>query len=380
MVYRKIFDRSFLVVAIVLMVFFLIPTDTEAARIPDLTAKAAILVDEGSGRILYDRSADQSRPQASLTKIMTALLVLENGDLDKTVIVSKHAEETGESSIWLEEGETFSRDELLYALMLPSANDAAVALAESIAGSEESFAELMNKRARELGLSKTHFMNPHGLHAEEHYTSASDLASLTRAAMQIPKFREVTSTQFMELPWPGHEWERALFNTNKLLTRYQGAMGVKTGYTRQAGCCLTGAAEREGMTLIGVIMDSTDMYGDMEKLLDYGFDNYQVKAIPRKDKTSLVKVNKGASQSVLAELERDVSVVLLPDELSKLTFKTDLVKNVQAPVKKGDILGKAKIVLNGEELEQVNYIAKESVPKKPTLWMTIAGWFASLFS
>jgi len=191
-------------------------------ELPDIQAKAAILMDEGSGRVIYAKNAHQQLPPASLTKIMTAILVIENGDLDQKVSVSRYAAETGESSIWLEEGEVLTRKDLLYALMLVSANDAAVALAESVAGSESAFVEKMNKRARELHLSHTHFVNPHGLQDQEHYSSAYDLAVITREGMRYHLFREVVATREKYLPWPGHPWQRALLNKKQAACQVSG--------------------------------------------------------------------------------------------------------------------------------------------------------------
>ena len=380
MICRKIFNRTYLVIFVAIILFLSFQPKSEAAEIPDISAKAAILMDESSGRVLLAKDVHQRMPQASLTKIMTALLVVEHGDLDKQVVVSKHAEETGESSIWLEEGEVLSRNDLLYGLMLASANDAAVALAESVAGSEELFVRQMNNRARELNLSDTHFANPHGLDAEGHYSSAFDLASLAREGMKNPLFRDVIDTKEMNLPWPGHSWERALFNKNKLITRYQGARGVKTGYTRTAGCCLVGAAQRGDLKLISVVMNSSDIYSDTEKLLDYGFNNYEMVAVAEKDKVNGVNVKDGTSKSVVVKLEKDPTVAVLPTEKSQISFKTEIAEEVQAPVEKGDVLGKVKVILNGQEIDQINYIAQESVPKKPPFWMAIINWFISLFS
>lgn len=290
-----------------IFVFFLLVSfqpKAEAASTVDISAKAAILMDEESGRVLFAENAEQRLPQASLTKIMTALLVIENGDLHKDVVISKNAEETGESSIWLEEGEVLSRNQLLYALMLPSANDAAVALAESVAGSEQEFVSQMNERARELSLKNTHFANPHGLDAEGHYSSAFDLASLTREGLEDPLFRDVVTTKEMSIPWPGHDWERALINRNQLLNRYQGSRGVKTGYTSNAGCCLVGAAQRGDMKLITVVMNSYDMYGDTERLLNYGFDNYEMDVLEESNQTYQVKVSGGTDEIVNCLMRR----------------------------------------------------------------------------
>jgi D-alanyl-D-alanine carboxypeptidase (penicillin-binding protein 5/6) len=366
-----------------IFVFFLLVSfqpKAEAASTVDISAKAAILMDEESGRVLFAENAEQRLPQASLTKIMTALLVIENGDLHKDVVISKNAEETGESSIWLEEGEVLSRNQLLYALMLPSANDAAVALAESVAGSEQEFVSQMNERTRELSLKNTHFANPHGLDAEGHYSSAFDLASLTREGLEDPLFRDVVTTKEMSIPWPGHDWERALINRNQLLNRYQGSRGVKTGYTSNAGCCLVGAAQRGDMKLITVVMNSYDMYGDTERLLNYGFDNYEMDVLEESNQTYQVKVSGGTDEIVSVKPERQIAVAVLPDEKGQLSIKTELVEQVEAPVKKGAVLGKGTILLNDKKIDEINYIAQEDVAKKPPFWIAFVNWFRSLFS
>ncbi|MGD0154050.1 MAG: serine hydrolase, partial [Thermacetogeniaceae bacterium] len=198
-----------------------------------IQAKAVVLLDEGSGRVLYSKNPSERLPIASLTKIMTALLVLENGDLDQKVYISRRAAETGESTIWLEPGEIFSRKELLYALLLSSANDAATALSESLAGTEDNFVAMMNRRGQELQLGDTHFSNAHGLDAPDHYSSAYDLAVLSRQAMANSFFEQVVATKTTTLPWVGHPWPRFLINKNRLLFRYSGANGIKTGYTKK---------------------------------------------------------------------------------------------------------------------------------------------------
>lgn len=372
-------NRTLWLFIFVFFLFIFFQPRAEAVSAVDISAKAAILMDEESGRVLFAENAEQRLPQASLTKIMTALLVIENGDLDKNVVISKNAEETGESSIWLEEGEVLSRNELLYALMLPSANDAAVALAESVAGSEQKFVSQMNERARELSLKNTHFANPHGLDAEGHYTSAFDLASLTREGLENPLFSDVVTTKEMRIPWPGHDWERALINRNQLLNRYQGSRGVKTGYTSNAGCCLVGAAQRGDMKLITVVMNSCDMYGDTEKLLNYGFDNYEMDVLEEADQTYQVKVSGGTDEIVSAKPERQMAVAVLPAEKGQLSIKTEMAEQVKAPVKKGAVLGKGTILLNGKEIDEINYIAQEDVTKKPPFWIAFSNWFRSLF-
>ena len=380
MICGKKLKSTYLLLFVVFFMYFFFQSNAEAAETPNISAKAAILMDETSGRILFAKDAHKRLPQASLTKIMTALLVIEHGDLDKQVVVSKHAAETGESSIWLEEGEVLSRRELLYSLMLASANDAAVALSESVAGSEELFVRQMNNRVRELNLSNTHFANPHGLDAENHYSSAFDLASLAREGLKNPLFGKVVSTKEMGIPWPGHPWERCFPNRNKVITRYQGARGVKTGFTNKAGCCLVGAAQRGDLKLISVVLNSADIYSDTEKLLDYGFNNYEMVVLEENDKVNQINVIKGAGDFVPVKLEREAAAAVLPAEKANLSFKTELAETVQAPVKKGEVLGKVRVILNGEEIDQINYLAQEDVEKKPPFWMAIINWFQSLFS
>jgi D-alanyl-D-alanine carboxypeptidase (penicillin-binding protein 5/6) len=388
----KMRSRIYKTLSVLFATFFLItalnislPQRGEAAagmlpELPDIQAKAAILMDEGSGRILYAKNAHLQLPPASLTKIMTAILVIENGDLDQKVSVSRYAAETGESSIWLEEGEVLTRRELLYALMLVSANDAAVALAESVAGSEGAFVEKMNSRAGELQLSNTHFVNPHGLQDQEHYSSAYDLAVITREGMRYHLFREVVATREKYLPWPGHPWQRALINKNRLLSRYQGATGVKTGYTRQAGNCLVGAAQRGNLRLIAVVLNSPQVYEDTEKLLDYGFQNYQAVILQKREQAgSRLPVRKGERRFVKVAPQQDVIVAVNPEEKKHLSYRIELVRNVEAPVKKGEVLGTGRILLRGKEIGSVELLAEESVSLKPPLWQVICSWLWSLF-
>jgi serine-type D-Ala-D-Ala carboxypeptidase (penicillin-binding protein 5/6) len=205
---------------------------------------------------------------------MTAILALEAGNLKDVVVTSPRAAATGGSSIWLEEGEEKSLEELLYGLMLRSGNDAAVAIAEHIAGDESSYAQMMTRRSQELGARNTSFQNPHGLHHNEHYTTAYDFSRIAAHAMGISKFKEIIATEHTIISWPGHPWERHLYNQNKLLEIYPGAEGIKTGWTTPAGRCFVGAATREGRRLIVVLLNAPSMWEDAVALLDYGYNNY----------------------------------------------------------------------------------------------------------
>ena len=232
---------------------------------PQVSAKSAALLDGTTGECLYEKNGDQRALIASTTKIMTGLLVCEAGDLDRTVTVPETAAGTEGSSMYLKSGETLTRRELLYGMMLHSGNDAALTLAISISGSEAAFVRQMNRRACALNLIQTHFANPHGLDSGENYSTALDLARLAQAALQNEQFRAVVSTKTITCAG------RTLTNHNKLLWRYDGCIGVKTGYTRHAGRILVSAAERGGRMLIAVTISDPDDWRDHVSLLDYGF-------------------------------------------------------------------------------------------------------------
>ena len=232
---------------------------------PQVSAKSAALLDGTTGECLCEKNGDQRALIASTTKIMTGLLVCEAGDLDRTVTVPETAAGTEGSSMYLKSGETLTRRELLYGMMLHSGNDAALTLAISVSGSEAAFVRQMNRRACALNLTQTHFANPHGLDSGENYSTALDLARLAQAALQNEQFRAVVSTKTITCAG------RTLTNHNKLLWRYDGCIGVKTGYTRHAGRILVSAAERGGRMLIAVTISDPDDWRDHVSLLDYGF-------------------------------------------------------------------------------------------------------------
>ena len=232
---------------------------------PQVSAKSAALLDGTTGEFLYEKNGDQRALIASTTKIMTGLLVCEAGDLGRTVTVPETAAGTEGSSMYLKSGETLTRRELLYGMMLHSGNDAALTLAISVSGSEAAFVRQMNRRACALNLTQTHFANPHGLDSGENYSTALDLARLAQAALQNEQFRAVVSTKTITCAG------RTLTNHNKLLWRYDGCIGVKTGYTRHAGRILVSAAERGGRMLIAVTISDPDDWRDHVSLLDYGF-------------------------------------------------------------------------------------------------------------
>lgn len=333
---------------------------------PQIAAKAAVLMDASSGRVLYEVNARQRMSPASVTKIMTGLIVAEKGDLNREVTISQIAADTPENSVWLEPGEKLTREQLLYACMLHSANDAAVALAESTAGSEKNFVELMNRRAEQLGMKDTHFDNPHGLETETHYTSAYDLALVSREALNNTAFRKVVATKTKTIPWTGRDYDRLLINQNRLLYRYEDAIGIKTGYTKQAGNCVVGAAQKGSLLLIAVALNSASVYQDLEQMLDYGFTQYHKETIRSSKELSVsVPVENGLEKTLIARPKTDLTVAVTAKEQSQLSYKVYPRQQVTAPVKKGQILGNCVMYLAGQEVGRVDLLATASVAKKP---------------
>ncbi|NMO96932.1 D-alanyl-D-alanine carboxypeptidase family protein [Paenibacillus lemnae] len=245
-------------------------------------AQAAALIDVTSGRLLYSKEGDKRMRIASLTKIMTAIVAIEHGKLKDQVKVSKHAFAKEGSSLFLKLGEEMMLEHLLYGLMLRSGNDAASAIAEHVGGSEEGFVMLMNKKAEELGLEHSHFMNPHGLDHDDHYSTANDMARLTAYALQNPVFREIVKTEKKTAPNPNESWDYKWSNKNKMLRLYDGADGVKTGYTKKAFRCLVSSATRNGQQLAAVTLNDGDDWNDHAHLLDYGFEHFPLKTMIQK--------------------------------------------------------------------------------------------------
>jgi len=283
--YRKLHLHRLNQISSTLIFFLLAIVPTSAwsfAPDEDLTARAALLMDAASGKVLYQKEADLRLPPASTTKIMTAILTLESGrKLKDLLTVSKADTRVPASKLYLRPGQTITIEDLLYALLLSSANDASLVLAEGIGGSVDNFTELMTKRAHELGAINSHFSNPHGLTAPDHYSTARDLAVLFRYAMKNPIFREIVQTRISSVSSNSVVRKKlvarriSVRNHNRLLWNFDGALGGKTGYTAAAQKCFVGAVARNGVTLIVAVLGSRDQWGDTKRLLEYGFDNYE---------------------------------------------------------------------------------------------------------
>lgn len=372
--------RKLTIVLVINILCVLFISFSAAAALPPINASSAILMDAKTGRVLYEKSAHDRRAQASTTKMMTAIVGIENGSLEDIYTVSENAAHTGGSSMNLSPGEKQSLENLLYGLMLRSGNDAAVAIAENTAGSVEAFVEMMNKKAKEIGAKNTHFMNPHGLDMDEHYSTAYDLALIARYGLSNPTFAQIVKTQKKVVPWPGFEWDRVLYNKNKMLASFEGADGVKTGYTNNAGRTLVSSATRESWQLIAVVMNSPSMWEESSALLNYGFSEY--KPVIFADKARIIRslpVKGGVKSFVDAIPGGEVVVPLTKDEEKKAAFKVTLPETLEAPVKAGEKLGEASVIINGEVVFSVDLVAKEEIPKKP-FFLQIVSNVVSLFT
>jgi len=343
-----------------------------AGEVPNVAAAAAVLIDAASGRVIFEMNAHQRLPQASTTKITTAIVAIEQEkDLQKKVRVPDDFVNPGEAGIWLEAGEEQTVEGLLHAMMLRSANDAAAMLAIDVGGSEAGFAQLMNKKVQEMGLQDTHYMNPHGLHHPDHYSSAYDLAMLAREGMKYPLFRKLVVTERFVLPWGNHEYSRVVYNHNRLLTRYPDADGVKTGYTKEAGSCLVGSATRDGLQLIAVVLDASLMYDQVAALLDYGFANYQLEPVLDSGKMmGKIPVSHGRQSEITVVASRSISAALRRSGDDQVDQVVELPDILDAPVEAGQVVGTVSLKIDEATTTQVDLVAVESVARKP-------GWLSA---
>ncbi len=334
----------------------------------DINAKSAILMEVNTGEILYEDNANEKVSPASITKIMSLLLIMEAIDdsritLETQVTTSEHAASMGGSQIWLEPGEVMTVHELLKATVIASANDATVALAELLYGSEETFVDKMNEKAKALKLENTNFKNCSGLDAEGHYTSAHDVAVVS---CELLKHKLITeySTVWMDSLRGG---ESELVNTNKLVKFYSGCTGLKTGTTSSAGCCLSASACRDGMELVAVVMGSptsNDRFNGARKMLDYGFANYEFKTIVGEvGEDSFVKVKQGVQKTVFAVAQDNLHLLLKKGSAKEIEQTVFYNENLTAPVYKNDEVGLISVKIDGKEVGAIKLVAAKDVKK-----------------
>ena len=332
---------------------------------PPIKASSALLMDAVSGQVLYSRNADIPRPMASTTKIMTALLFCEAVPETAIITASERAAATRESSLHLKKGETLTAHDLLRAMLLRSANDACVAAAEHIAGSEAAFAERMNAKAKELGCQHTHFVNSHGLHDDLHYTTARDLALIARAAMREPRIAETVGTQRCRITRSIDHDDVTLRNHSHFLGKFPGADGIKTGYTKPAGHCYVGSATEKNWRLISVVLHSPDYVGETSALMKFGFARFAPHLLVKaNDPVASVKVANGEISEVTAVAAQNLQYVAAKSAVSAYTTQTR-IQPLTAPVLAGSPIGTIEVVSNGQVISSVALVAKEAAAINP---------------
>ncbi len=343
--------------AFVLLLAF--PFRASAAEV-DTQAASAVLIEASTGKVLYAKAAHEKLPMASTTKVMTAILTIEHCALSEMATVSREAYGTEGSSIYLELEEKISVEDLLYGLMLASGNDAAVTLAIHVAGSVEAFAQLMNEKAKEIGALNTNFVTPNGLHDGAHYTTAYDLALISAYALKNETFQTIVGTTYHRTTTGN--LQRTFKNKNKILWQYEGGNGVKTGYTKAAGKCLSFAAKRDGMQLVGVVLNCPDMFNNAIRMLDYGFANYEmVKAIGAGDVIARARVAAGIKNVLELVASEDIMIPVEKGANASIQSRVVIDEGIHAPILAGDKLGSVELYEGNKLLAVRPLVAKDGV-------------------
>lgn len=344
---------------------------------PQINSRIALIYDRASGKIMYEKNGNKQTPMASTTKIMTAIVVLENANLKDVVTIDSKAAGMGGSRLGLKKNDKITVNDLLYGLMLRSGNDAAVALANHVGGSIEGFAEMMNAKAKEMGLTNSHFVVPHGLDNEGHYTTAYELAKMADYALQIEKFKEIVSTYSTTITINGYP--KAINNTNKLLGSVAGVYGVKTGFTNGAGRCLVAACERDNLDIITVIIGAdtnNQRTEDSKELIEYAYKEFEVVGIKeilemqweqwKAINQGRIYVEKGVKNNVellLEELPYE-NMAIAKTEVDKIEIEVNSIFYLEAPVQQNKIIGNVKVMVNGETVDVLDIMVKNEVRKR----------------
>ena len=361
--------RKTLICMVLFFVLLVSLAPTAGAEEPQIAGETAALIDAQSGMLLYGKEAHKKMYPASTTKVLTALVALEKAKLNDLVTIGANPIHAGGTSIWLAEGEKLSLEELLYALLLNSANDAGVAIAEHVAGSEEEFAKLLNEKALKLGAKDTHFTNPHGMPNEKHYSTAYDMALIGREALKNQDLRKIVTTVHHEIPRTDPEAQKYLFNHNKLLWSktfgYEGATGLKTGYTVEAGQCIIASAKRDGRELIAVVLrtEGNNLWYDASKLLDYGFNDFQNRQLIYRGKVMANLPVKYGKTTVNLVASSDYFHTFPKQGARDLQMSTEPLEEIVAPVSKGQVLGKVVLKDGEKPVATVNLVAAEDVQR-----------------
>ncbi len=358
------------IISSVFLFFFLI-SGVKAEELAQ-NAESAILLEVSTGKVIYEKNADKKLAPASMTKVMSMLLIMEAIDSGKLnfedeVVISDNASKMGGSQIFLQTGEKYKVQELLKGIAIASGNDAVVAMAEKVSGSLSSFVEAMNNKANALGLKNTHFDNPHGLESENHYTTARDMSIMAKELLKHEKILEFTSIyeDYLKKPDGSSIW---LVNTNRLVRFYEGVDGLKTGFTDQAGYCITTTAKRKDMRLLSVVMnvETSDLRSkDTVNMLNYGFNTYKLDILLPKDKDlGEAKIEKGHQKTTKLFIEQDVTILSkVTDDQEEFTYNL-LVDDLKAPIPNGDIVGSLEVIdKEGNIVKEVDVVVKEEIKK-----------------
>lgn len=384
---RKIIMKFFSI--FIIAVFLGSSTIVSQAESFDIDAKAGILIDASTGTILYEKNIHEALPPASVTKIMTMLLTMEALDsnkitLEDKVVISERASSMGGTQIYVEPGETKTVEDLMKAIAIRSANDASVAIAEYIAGSEEIFVEKMNNRAKELGMKDTYFVNTNGLPAEGHVTSAYDISLMSRELLKHVKVQKWLTTWMDTVEvGRGATSTQELVNTNKLIRTYEGANGIKTGSTAEAKYCLSASATRGNNTFIAVILaapTSPIRFSEAAKLLDYGFANFNTIKVVEKDASlGNIKVEKGKTSEINVTTDDSLNVLVKKGEESKVKKEIIIPQLIKAPVMKGEKIGEIIVTLEGQEMGKMDLVSAETI-KEASIFDILGRMFQKMIS
>ncbi|MBP2640877.1 MAG: Serine-type D-Ala-D-Ala carboxypeptidase [Firmicutes bacterium] len=368
--------KGFIIFLIISFIFpqFALGATKQTAN-PDLSSKAAIVMEASTGKVLFAYNAEVRNFPASTTKMMTLLTALENGNMNEIVTTSQNAAGVEGSSLWLSPGEKLKLVELLYGMMLISGNDATVAVAEHISGTTDAFARLMTQKAHAIGAVHTNFTNTSGLPDPNHYTTAHDLAKIAAYGFRNPLFAQIVSTKHAVIPWAGKNFGRDLYNENKMLWNYDGANGVKTGYTEAAGPCLVSSAKRGNIQLVAVVLDSNRMWLDSKALLDYGFSKIETQLLYRQSEViKSIRVKDGVDDFLPLAVAEDVVLPVSLGDREDFTAIVEAPQKYSAPISAGQPIGSIKLLYRGQTYGSVDLLAAQTIERKSLfgkLWTSL---------
>lgn len=373
-------------IAVGFLIFILMigyPTQLAHAQELGVSAKAAIVYCADNGKVLFGKNETERLSMASTTKIMTAMLTLEAAQADnREVTITQEMVAVEGSSMGLKPGNVVTLEALAQGMLLSSGNDAANAAALTLAGSQEEFAAMMNEKAAQIGMANTHFVTPSGLDDDNHYTTAYDMALLAAYAMEFPSFQEIASQRSMQVQFINPPIKVTLSNHNRLLSMYEGCIGVKTGFTKKSGRCLVSCAERDGVRLIAVTLNAPDDWNDHQNMLNYGFSQVKSVALDHTMETLSLPLVGGVSQEIAVSGDTVEKVTVGVHDVDRIQKVIELPRFVYAPVRNGQLVGKVKYLLDGEEIASSGLTAQqdvEAIPYTPSLWEKIKDFLWRLF-